>query len=105
MHPSRAPLPSRVEAARRGAVGEVRLHGTSTREGRTRAGALALAQKLVGVEYCAEQCAAWNPWAGGSEFYVGLESGVGVPDARPDYAEVRRRLRLKFRGHLGPVLD
>ena len=45
-------------------------------------------QKLVSVEYCAEQCAAWNPWAGGAEFYVGLESGVGVPDARPDYAEV-----------------
>ena len=56
---------------------------------------LALAQKLVSVEYCAEQCAAWNPWAGGSEFYVGLESGVGVPDARPDYAEVRRRLRTE----------
>jgi hypothetical protein len=42
----------------------------------------------VSKEYCAEQCDRWRPWGGGQgAFYVGLESGVGVPNARPGYAE------------------
>lgn len=43
--------------------------------------------KLVSIEYCAEQCARWNPWAGSMDFFVGLESGIGVDGAKPDYAE------------------
>ena len=44
--------------------------------------------KRVSIEYCASECAKWNPWAGSStEFLVGLESGIGVEGARPDYAE------------------
>ena len=37
----------------------------------------------VSIEYCASECAKWNPWAGSStEFLVGLESGIGVQGAR-----------------------
>ena len=44
--------------------------------------------KRVSIEYCASECAKWNPWLGSStEFLVGLESGIGVEGARPDYAE------------------
>eukprot|EP01046_Picozoa_sp_COSAG06_P003663 COSAG06_NODE_146_length_22145_cov_11.714733_11_plen_349_part_00 len=44
--------------------------------------------KQVSIEYCATQCAQWNPWAGSTaEFFVGLESGIGVEGARPEYAE------------------
>ena len=43
--------------------------------------------KRVSIEYCASECAQWNPWAGSTEFFIGLESGIGVDGARPDYAE------------------
>ena len=39
--------------------------------------------KRVSIEYCASECAQWNPWAGSTEFFIGLESGIGVDGARP----------------------
>ena len=40
----------------------------------------------VSLEYCAEACDRWRPWKTGGDFYVGLESGVGVPNAKPNCA-------------------
>jgi hypothetical protein len=39
---------------------------------------------LVNIEYCAGKCAAWMGW---EVFFIGLESGVDVPKAKPNYAE------------------
>ena len=58
-----------------------------TRPAPGQATAPACAAAKVSLEYCTAACDAWRPWGAGGAFFVGLESGVGVPDARPDYAE------------------
>lgn len=45
----------------------------------------------VSTNYCAQTCAAWLGW---SSFYIGLQSGVGVPHAVPNYAECTCDIRL-----------
>lgn len=41
----------------------------------------------VALEYCAKACDKWRPWGTSAPFFVGLESGIDVPNARPGYAE------------------
>ena len=62
----------------------------------------ACAPAKVNKEYCAETCAAWHPWGGATAFYIGLESGVGVPAegnmaaSKPDYAECSCDTTLQY---------